>query len=288
MAQAPRASPTVAHRVLARRMQRVRVEQARLSPAQAAALVGTTHMTIRRIESAATRIDPDRIERLLRAYGLRGNELRALLEQTREAAEPGWWHLRYQKVMTAPYQHWIALESASSAIRLWAPGHVPGLLQIPAYTAALYRALHPDAPAAHVELAVELVQERQRRRRERGARLWTILSGAALHPAIGGPSVRRAQHRALEAALGEPRTALQILPLAAGAHPLLSAPPVRHLRVDADIPDHVVEHRPAATTVTDDEDTVARWRLALDHTAAAATWPTTLAPHLPPEENRHG
>ncbi|QDQ15902.1 helix-turn-helix domain-containing protein [Streptomyces spectabilis] len=288
MAQAPRASPTIAHRVLARRLQRVRVEQARLSPAQAALLVGTTHMTIRRIESAATSINIVQIEQLLQAYGVRGDALRTLLEQARQAAEPGWWHHRYRRVMSAAYQHWIALESDASAIRLWAPGHVPGLLQIPAYTAALHRALHPGAPAAHTDLAVELVHERQQRQRQRGARLWTVLSAAALHPVVGGPGVRRAQHQALEAGLAEPRTALQVLPLDTAPYPLLGAPPVRHLRVDADIPDHVVEHRPFATTITDDEDTVARWRQALDGTAAAATWPTTLTPHLPPEKTSPG
>ncbi|WP_172388206.1 helix-turn-helix transcriptional regulator [Streptomyces sp. MNP-20] len=289
MAQKPRASPTMAHRVLARRLQRVRVEQARLSPEQAAHLVGVNHMTIRRIENATTSINHAQIEQLLDAYGVRGAARQTLLDQAREAAEPGWWHERYRPVMSAPYQQWIALESAAAVIRLWAPAHVPGLLQIPAYTAALHRALHPDAPPAHTDLAVELVHQRQQRQRERGARLWTILSAAALHPVIGGPAVRRAQHQALEAALTQSRTALQIVPLGTGVHPLLGAPPVRHLRLDsAEIPDHVVEHRPGATTITDDEDTVARWRLALDITAATATWPTTLAPHLPTEEEQHG
>ncbi|WP_146132604.1 helix-turn-helix domain-containing protein [Streptomyces solincola] len=294
MAQRARSSPTLEHLVVARQLQRAREEYGRLSFAEAAERAGTSHMSIRRLESAATALNPDLIRRLLRLYGVPAAESRGLMERVEAARRPGWWHERYRTVMSAAYQEWIALESAAFAIRLWQPALVPDLLRTPAYTAALHRAEHPRADRREVDLVVELAAERQRRLAQRSARLWVLMGAAALHTSVGTPGVRRGQHAALEEALSRRRVNVQLLPLDAGPHPLLACGPVRLLRLDAgEVADHVVAESPMATTITGDGTAVARLRRALDATAALAAFPRTLVPYLPdvpdtPQETEHG
>ncbi|MFF5719210.1 DUF5753 domain-containing protein [Streptomyces buecherae] len=270
MPQRPRSSPTLEHRVVAKRLRRVREEVGR-SVAQAAEAAGVAHTTVWRLEEAKTSIDLGLIEQLLTLYGLPPTEREHLVDQAAAAARPGWWHQRYRPVMPRDYQEWIALESAASLVRAWHPALVPDLLQIPEYTAALHRARHPHHTAEQLDLAVELVAERQQRLWQRQARLWTVVSATALHTVIGSPEVMRAQHQALERLMARPRVTLQVLPLNAGWHPLTGAPPVRLLRLDVDeIGDQILLDLPGATTIIEAPEQVATWRQRLDAASATA------------------
>lgn len=280
MPQRPRPSPTLEHRVVAKRLRRVREEVGR-SVAQAAEAAGVAHTTVWRLEEAKTSIDLGLIEQLLTLYGIPLTERERLVEQAATAARPGWWHQRYRPVMTRDYQEWVALESAASLVRIWHPGLVPDLLQIPEYTAALYRARNPDHTADELDLAVELVAERQQRLRRRQARLWAVVSAAALYTAIGPPEVMRAQHQALERTMTRPRVTFQILPLTAGWHPMTGAPPVRLLRLDVDeIGDQILLDLPGGTTIIEAPEQVATWRQRLDAASAAAGFRKAPLPDL--------
>ncbi|MFE6779090.1 DUF5753 domain-containing protein [Streptomyces sp. NPDC057702] len=275
MPQRPRPSPTLEHRVVAKRLRRVREEVGR-SVAQAAEAAGVAHTTVWRLEEAKTSIDLGLIEQLLTLYGLPPAERERLVDQAAAAARPGWWHRRYRPVMPRDYQEWIALESAASLVRVWHPALVPDLLQTPDYTAALHQAQHPGHSVEQRDLAVELVAERQRRLSQRQARLWAALSATALHTTVGTPEVMRAQLQALETLAARPRVTLQVLPLATGWHSLTGAPPVRLLRLDVDeIGDQILLDLPGGTTIIEAPETVATWRQRLDATSATAGFPGT-------------
>ncbi|MBB5938494.1 DUF5753 domain-containing protein [Streptomyces zagrosensis] len=281
MPQRPRPSPTLEHRVVAKRLRRVR-EEIGWSVAQAAEAAGVAHTTVWRLEEAKTSIDLGLIEHLLTLYGLSEVERELLLEQAAAAARPGWWHQRYRPVMSRDYQEWIALESAASLVHIWHCALVPDLFQTPEYTAALHRARHPRHTAEQLDLAVELVAERQRRLARRKARVWAVVSAAALHTTVGTPAVMRAQHQALEIMLRRPRITFQVLPLEAEWHPLTGAPGVRLLRLDADeIGDQVLLDLPGATTIIDAPEQVAIWRQRLDAASAAAGFFCDPLPNLP-------
>ena len=57
-----------------------------------------------------------------------GAERDGLIELTREARQPGWWH-SFRDVLPNPYEVYIGLEARAASIRNFEPVVVPGLLQ---------------------------------------------------------------------------------------------------------------------------------------------------------------
>ncbi|MFE2020836.1 Scr1 family TA system antitoxin-like transcriptional regulator [Streptomyces sp. NPDC059499] len=102
---------------------------------------------------------------------------------------------------------------------------VLGLLQTEAYARALTRSAHPFA-------ATEVVEGHVRTRMERACLLdsptapvlWVVIHEAALLVPVGGNAVMAEQLTYLaEQTASRPRVVTQVLPLSAGAHPVLQA-----------------------------------------------------------------
>lgn len=102
---------------------------------------------------------------------------------------------------------------------------VLGLLQTEAYARALTRSAHPFA-------ATEVIEGHVRTRMERACLLdsptapvlWVVIHEAALLVPVGGNAVMAEQLTYLaEQAASRPRVVTQVLPLTAGAHPVLQA-----------------------------------------------------------------
>ncbi|WP_328451178.1 helix-turn-helix transcriptional regulator [Streptomyces sp. NBC_00386] len=111
------------------------------------------------------------------------------------------------------------LEAAASAIRHYLPLLIPGLLQTPAYAAALFRTYRPTASDADIE---ELVATRMERTRlladPTTPLLWVVLDEAAIRRPVGGAAAMAAALRHTADLVHRRRIIMQVLPFAAGAH----------------------------------------------------------------------
>ena len=157
---------------------------------------------------------------LLTLYGVPADdpERERVLELTKQANAPGWWH-RYSDLLPQWFQPFIGLERAASLIRTYEAQYVPGLLQTPEYARALMHHGHQRASAEEIERRVDLRLERQQVLRGYSApTLWAVIDEAALRRPIGTAQVRRAQLEALVEASRQPNIKIQIMPFTSGGH----------------------------------------------------------------------
>ena len=66
--------------------------------------------TIFRIETGRSRPQPGNVRTLLELYGVTGPECDGLIQLTRDARQPGWWH-SFRDVLPNPYEVYIGLEA---------------------------------------------------------------------------------------------------------------------------------------------------------------------------------
>jgi transcriptional regulator with XRE-family HTH domain len=110
-------------------------------------------------------------------------------------------------------------EAIATAIRHYLPLLIPGLLQTPAYAAALFRAYRPTVPDAAIE---ELVTTRMERVRllddPTTPLLWVVLDEAALRRPVGGTATMAEALRHVADLARRRRIIVQVLTFDAGAH----------------------------------------------------------------------
>jgi transcriptional regulator with XRE-family HTH domain len=94
--------------------------------------------TLFRIETGRSRPQPGNVRTLLELYGVAGAERDGLIQLTREARQPGWWH-SFRDVLPNPYEVYIGLEAGAASIRNFEPVVVPGLLQTVDYAREIFR-----------------------------------------------------------------------------------------------------------------------------------------------------
>ena len=113
-----------------------------------------------------------------------GAERDGLIQLTREARQPGWWH-SFRDVLPNPYEVYIGLEAGAASIRNFEPVVVPGLLQTADYARETFRngprELDPDEVQRRVE--VRLARQQILARDDR-PRLWAVIDEAVLHRAV--------------------------------------------------------------------------------------------------------
>jgi transcriptional regulator with XRE-family HTH domain len=81
--------------------------------------------TLFRIETGRSRPQPGNVRILLELYGVTGAERDGLIQLTRDARQPGWWH-SFRDVLPNPYEVYIGLEAGAASIRNFEPVVVPG------------------------------------------------------------------------------------------------------------------------------------------------------------------
>ena len=77
-----------------------------------------------RIETGRSRPQPRNVRILLELYGVTGTERDGLIQLTREARQPGWWHF-FRDVLPNPYEVYIGPEAGAASIRNFEPSVVP-------------------------------------------------------------------------------------------------------------------------------------------------------------------
>ncbi|WP_250006495.1 helix-turn-helix transcriptional regulator [Actinoplanes sp. M2I2] len=156
---------------------------------------------------------------LLTLYGVESpEEHQRLLELTKAANSPSWWHT-YGDVLESWFHSYLDLEQAAELIRTYEIQFVPGLLQTEAYASAVIRLGHNNPGKHEVERLANLRMTRKETlTRPEAPTFWAVLDEAVLRRLIGGREVLREQILALLEACENPNVRLQVIPFDSGGH----------------------------------------------------------------------
>jgi hypothetical protein len=204
--------------LLGSQLRRLR-EEAGIAPDRAGWEIRASRSKISRMETGRVGFKARDVEDLLTLYGVTGEQARArYLSLARQSGRPDWW-TQYGDVLPDWFEGYLALESASAAIRTFEIQFVHGLFQTEGYARAVTRLGHRAAPAAETERRVGLRLKRQDLlTRASPPRVWSVMDEAVLRRPVGGPAVMRAQLRHLAEAARLPHVTLQAVPFARGGH----------------------------------------------------------------------
>jgi hypothetical protein len=235
--------PTVRRMLVGAHLRRLRAE-AGLSREQAGAAIRASEWKLHRLENGQVGFKERDVVDLLGLYGVGDpREVAAFLVLAREANAPGWWH-HFGDLLPPWFRAYVDLESAASLIRAYEGQFVPGLLQTEGYVRAVVGGAQLAGGPEEAERRVALRLGRQGLLVGVGApRLWAVVDEAALRRPVGGRGVMRGQLEWLAQACKWPNVTLQVLPLAAGAHPAMVGAFSVLRFADQELPDVVyVEH----------------------------------------------
>jgi transcriptional regulator with XRE-family HTH domain len=268
----PEQNPTLRGRRLAMELQRRR-EATGMSREEVARQLEWSTSTLFRIETGRNRPQPGNVRTLLELYGVTGPERDGLIQLTRDARKPGWWH-SFRDVLPNPYEVYIGLEAGAASIRNFEPVVVPGLLQTGDYARAMFRNGPRELDRDEVERRVEVRLARQEiLARDNRPRLWAVIDEAVIRRLVGGPEVMRGQLRHLADVAQQGKTTVQVVPYRAGAHAGTTGP---FVILDFDEPTDpavVYVETLAGDIYLEERPDVNRYTLAFDRLVAAALHP---------------
>ncbi len=268
----PEQNPTLRGRRLAMELQRRR-EATSMSREEVARQLEWSTSTLFRIETGRSRPQPGNVRTLLELYGVTGPERDGLIQLTRDARQPGWWH-SFRDVLPNPYEVYIGLEAGAASIRNFEPIVVPGLLQTGDYARAMFRNGPRELDRDEVERRVELRLTRQEiLSRDDRPRLWAVTDEAVIRRLVGGTEVMRGQLHHLADAAQQGKTTIQVVPYRAGAHAGTTGPFVILDFEEPTDPAVVYVETLAGDIYLEERPDVNRYTLAFDRLVAAALHP---------------
>jgi hypothetical protein len=165
-------------------------------------------------------VDVHGVRSTLDLYGAGGEQWGELIDLARSAGRRGWW--REYGLGDSRY---IGFETEARQVQEFTLAYMPGLLQVPEYSEALFRTAGRWRTTVEVERAVAMRTTRQKRltATDDPLHLVAIIAEAALHIPVGGSAVLHAQLDHLVMAAELDTVTLQVLPTAVGAHAALAS-----------------------------------------------------------------
>ncbi|GHA94566.1 helix-turn-helix domain-containing protein [Streptomyces chryseus] len=213
-------NPTVRRRRLGAELRRLRLARG-LTSTQVAERLLISQPKISHLENGRRAIKPRDVRDLCALYGVADPQvIDSLMRMATEADRQGWWVACGE----VPYAVYIGLETAASSIRSYEPLVIPGLLQTPAYAAAVVAETIPLATAEQIAVRREVRLRRHSRAHHpaRRLRLWVVLDESALRRVVGSPQIMREQLEFLNRIGAQPHITVQAVPHSVGAHPGVS------------------------------------------------------------------
>ncbi|WP_202638927.1 helix-turn-helix domain-containing protein [Bailinhaonella thermotolerans] len=186
-----------------------------LTMTQVAHRTGVSAAKLSRIETATFRPQRDVVEAVLAVYGADEETRRHCVALTDGALAEPWW-APYKAVLPGRF---AALETAAVRICTWQPLLLPGLVQTPDYTRAVFAAA--GSPPQVTELAVTARQMRQRVQLSGpdALRLRMVLWEPLLRRRILPSPLWAAQLSALAECASRPNLSVRVLPERPHGHP---------------------------------------------------------------------
>lgn len=267
-------SPTVRRRRLGLILRELR-ERRTMTGEEVGLAVERSASWLSRVETGRVGLRVRDLRDLLDVYEVDDLKLRGELEDlAREGKQRGWWS-RYADTISGPYATYIGFEAEASALLIYEPTVVHGLLQTEDYARAIARnALPPRPRVDDMERLIKVRMARQDLIWNRGAlRLWVILDESVLHRRIGGPAVQRGQLKRLREAARMPHVTLQVVPFVEGANPG-QVGPFTIIQFPEEADSDVVYLEGWQGDIFPESGDVAKYHEAFDFLRAAAAGPT--------------
>lgn len=209
-------SPTVRHRRLTMLLNRLR-RDAGLSREQVSEHMEWAASKIGKVETGNWKqLQARDVRGLVELYGVTGkHEQDVYVRLARDARKRGWWQ-QYGDDIVGPY---VGFEAEAARIQTFQPSYVPGLLQTEDYARALVEA-NPtnDNDAAENRLIIQMERQKLLQGKD-AAEFWGIVEEQTVRRPVGGRETMRAQLDYILQVTAADHLTLQVLPLAAGAHP---------------------------------------------------------------------
>lgn len=193
-------------------------EQRGLDLRQAATLLKMSPSAISRMENAQVVTRLRDVNYLLITYGVTDPTVRDPLFGLAGAGPSKDWIKRHGKLIEGRSE-FVMLEQDSSAIRVWQPLVVPGLLQTPEYAAAVMAPVYGRVPADLARSVAFRMARKELFERSPNVKVEAIMGEAAIRQCLGGPAALKSQLEYLLEAETRPNTTLRILPFAAHSSP---------------------------------------------------------------------
>jgi len=270
-------SPTVRRRELGALLRKMREDRG-MSVRQVTEHLLCSPSKVSRIETGQRGATLRDVRDLCDLYGVgEAAERERLMTLAKEGKQQGWWQ-SYDLPFATPM--YVGLEAEALCIKDYDSSVIPGLLQAPDYIRALHREPLPEPPDRQptLELVEQRVEARLRRQElltrtdPHPLRFWTVLDEAALHRAIGGPAVMRAQLELLVEKMQLPNVTVQVIPFSAGAHPALDST-FNILEFAGETPDLVYSEGLAGFIFMEGDADVARYTRVFERLRAKAATP---------------
>jgi transcriptional regulator with XRE-family HTH domain len=248
-------------------------EAAGLTGEQVAEQMGWSAAKVYRIEGDRVRVLARDAQRLLKLYGIVGEQADAVMELARMARVKDWWH-QYSGAIPEWFQFYVGLEAATSAMQEYNAELVTGLLQTEAYARAVMAAAMRADGEDGIDRQIAVRMQRQKRLSAPDAPvLWAVMNEAVLRRQVGGPDVMRDQLAHIDQLAARPNITVQVLPFAAGAHPaMLGSFTLMQFPDPADRDVVYLEAETGALYLEKPED-VRRYSLMIDYLRAQALGP---------------
>ncbi|ROQ82005.1 helix-turn-helix protein [Streptomyces sp. CEV 2-1] len=210
----PRDNPTARQVRLGSELRKLR-ERAGRTAREAAGRISTDQARISHIEAGRSGIGEERIRRLASFYTCDDEALiEALCAISREHRGQFWWD-EYRGTLAPGFLNIAELEHHASHMRCLQSMTLPGLLQTPAYSRALFDEVLPKLPEDEVAARVE---HRMRRKsvldRDEPPEFEAIMHEASLRMRVGGRKVAREQLEHLLEATDRPAVTVRVIPFA--------------------------------------------------------------------------
>jgi transcriptional regulator with XRE-family HTH domain len=198
-------------------------EQAGLSGAEVAKLMGMSPSKISRIETGNSGLQIEDVAALLGLYQVPAATRDELLDLVRRAEERGWW--TRQPGLPKLWRTLIDFEAKATRIQNYEALVVPGLLQTAEYTRAVIQGIAPTVSATELDSLVAARMARQALlTRASAPQFFAVVDEGALRRPIGEPGVMHRQLHHLLVVAEQPHVTLRVVPLAAGTHAGLRGP----------------------------------------------------------------
>jgi transcriptional regulator with XRE-family HTH domain len=210
---------SIRRRILGRRLRELR-EQAGFTLEAAAPALDASVSRLSRIETGQQKADVHLVKSMLDLFDAGGDNWTELLDLAREAGRRGWY-----RAYGLGDNSYVGYETEATQVLEYALGFVPGLLQVPDYTRALFDASPMRRSDMEREREVEIRAIRQQRLRSADdpLQVLAILDEAVLRNPVGGSATLQAQLVHLAAVAELPTVTLHVLPAGQGAHPALGS-----------------------------------------------------------------
>jgi transcriptional regulator with XRE-family HTH domain len=213
-------SPAVARRRLRLALRKAR-EAKGLTQAQVAEELEWSLSKVNRMEGGEVAVSNTDLQALLHLYDIcEPARVDQLMDDARASRRRGWWdQARYREHLTPETVQLLQFESQASAIRVFQPTLVPGVLQTPDYAEAVINFWANDlTPADRApRLEVRIHRAAQVFDRPDAPRYFLILDESVPGREVGGPSVMAHQLQELLARIRSGAITVRVLPLPEGA-----------------------------------------------------------------------